>query len=459
MINLTLKELATELDLPIPSVNPSFEGISIDTRTLNKGNLYIALKGENFDGHHFVTQAGQLGASAALVEHNTDASLPQLLVKDTIAALGKIGANWRNRFSLPLIAVTGSNGKTTLKNMIASILTAECLGNAHQVFATAGNFNNHIGLPLTLCRLNENHKYGVLEMGMNHFNEIAYLTQLAKPHVAVINNAAAAHLEGVGGDIDGVAKAKGEIFLGLQKNGVAVLNKDDPFFKYWCSLVTDHKRISFGLNNSSDVTATIITQTANGQHILLQTPAGKMDVTLPFIGEHNVMNALAATAATLALNIDLHTIKIGLETVQAAPGRMNQHMLPNGLRVIDDTYNANPFSLDAALNALSIFAGKKILVLGDMKELGPDAQALHTQAGKNARAAGIDHLFTYGELSSATSSSFGEHAQHFTDHEKLLHALKPHLQSDATVLVKGSRSMKMENIVSGLIAKQPLIRN
>ncbi len=457
MINLTLAELAAQLNLPTPPLNAHIKGISIDTRTLTKGNLYVAIAGEQFDGHDFILQAEQQGASAALVERVAAVPLPQMQVNNTIETLGKIAANWRNQFSLPLIAVTGSNGKTTLKNMIASILLAQAQGNESLVFATKGNFNNHIGLPLTLTRLDKKHRFGVVEMGMNHLNEIAYLTQLTKPAVAVINNAAASHLEGVGGDVAGVARAKGEIFLSLQPNGVAVLNKDDAFYQYWCSLVTNYKRMTFGLESNADVTATVINQDVHQQHIILHTPAGKIDVNLPFIGKHNVMNALAATTAALALDIDLNAIKIGLETVEPAPGRMNQHILENGLRIIDDTYNANPFSLDAALSALSVFSGKKILVLGDMKELGPNEDALHTHAGKKAREAGIDYLFTYGKLSAAASLSFGENAYHFTDREKLLTALKSHLQNENTILIKGSRSMHMEEVVAGLIPADQLL--
>jgi UDP-N-acetylmuramoyl-tripeptide--D-alanyl-D-alanine ligase len=458
MIQTTLSELAIMVDATLPPSNTILQGISIDTRTLVHGNLYVAIAGEQFDGHSFVSEAYQKGASAALLTSSIESPIPQVIVKDTVAALGKISERWRNQFSLPLIGVTGSNGKTTLKNMIAAILQAACKNDAAQVLATEGNFNNNIGLPLTLSRLSTQHRYGVIEMGMNHFGEIAYLTQLTKPQVAVINNAAAAHLEGVQ-DVAGVARAKGEIFLGLQKTGVAILNKDDAFFDYWRGLVTNHRYLSFGLENSADISATLTTMPPNStqQLITLHTPQGKISVNLPLLGRHNVMNALAATAATLALDIGLEAIKAGLENVHPAPGRLNQHKLANGACVIDDSYNANPLSLQAAIQTLASFNGNKILVLGDMRELGPQAKEFHYSAGKNALAAGINMLFTVGELSAAATEAFGNNAYHFSDREKLLAALQPHIQDNSITLIKGSNSMKMGKIVAGLLPANLLI--
>lgn len=446
MIKMPLAELSQILGCPSVSANSDFNGVSIDTRTLLPGNLFIAIKGEQFDGHAFLAEAAKKGANAALVERQTDVSLPQIIVPDTLEALGKLSLNWRERFNLPIIGVTGSNGKTTLKNMIASILRAACHNNPAQVLATEGNFNNNIGLPLNLLRLNEQHRYAVIEMGMNHFGEITYLTRLAKPQVAVINNAAEAHLEGLQ-DVAGVARAKGEIFLGLPEKGIAILNSDDAHFTYWRGLIGSHTYLSFGLKSTCDVTAII----KENQSIQLQTPKGKMDVTLPLLGTHNIMNALAATAATLALHIDLATIKQGLEQIESAPGRMQQYFLPSGTQVINDTYNANPFSLQAAINTLATFSGTKIIVLGDMKELGPNAKQLHQAAGEKICAAGIDYLFTLGHLSAATTAAFGENAHHFTEYKELVAALQPHLTRNVTILVKGSRSMHMERIIAEII--------
>jgi UDP-N-acetylmuramoyl-tripeptide--D-alanyl-D-alanine ligase len=456
MITLTLAELAAILGTESPATG-SFTGLSKDTRTLQTGNLYIAIIGETLDGHDYTAEAYQKGASAALVSRAVDCPIPQIIVPDTIAALGKIAQNWRDRFSLPLVGVTGSNGKTTLKNMIAAILVAACNNDKTQVLATEGNLNNNIGLPLVLSRLTTTNRYGVIEMGMNHFGEIAYLTKITRPQVAIVNNAAEAHLQGLE-NVAGVAKAKGEIFSGLQKNGVGILNKDDAHFDYWRGLITETQTyLTFALKTIADITATYSpSKDTVHQLINIQTPKGEIDVNLPLLGEHNVMNALAATAAGIALDINLEAIKTGLETVQAAPGRLNQHMLPNNVRVIDDTYNANPFSTTAAINALALFTGKKILVLGDMRELGTDAKVLHEAIGKKAQESGIDYLFTLGELSAEATTGFGTNAQHFTERNALIEALIPHLSSNATLLVKGSRSMHMEKVLAGLIPAEAL---
>lgn len=454
MIKMSLSEAAKHLECTVPSSDLIFQGISTDTRTLVPGNLYVAIRGEQFDGHDFVAEALKKGASAALVSRQVNSAIPQLVVNDTLAAFGKISQIWRQRFSIPIIGVTGSNGKTTLKNMIASILRAACHNDAAHVLATEGNLNNNIGVPIMLSRLNEQHRYAVIEMGMNHFGEIAYLTQLAQPQVAVINNAAEAHLEGLK-DVAGVARAKGEIFLGLSKDGTAILNRDDGHFDYWRGLVENenkHPFLTFGLQNTADVSATI----HENQDITIKTPKGKIDVMLQLLGKHNVMNSLAATAAALAINIDLSVIKQGLENVHPAPGRMRSYFLPNGPRVIDDTYNANPFSLQAAVNTLATFSGEKVLVLGDMKELGPDAKQIHFAAGEKIRAAGIDYLFTFGDMTAATTEAFGKNAQHFTDRDKLISALQSHLKTGATILIKGSRSMRMEKVVAGIIPEKEL---
>ncbi|OAI48703.1 hypothetical protein AYO45_04495 [Gammaproteobacteria bacterium SCGC AG-212-F23] len=446
MITLQLSEIATILTVKKPTQDATIQGVSSDTRTLSKGNLYIAIRGEQFDGHDFIKEAMQKGAAAAIVSRAIDSPLPQIIVNDTIEALGKLAANWRERFSLPLIGVTGSNGKTTLKNMIASILRAACHNDATQALATEGNLNNNIGLPLNLLRLNQSHRYAVLEMGLNHFGEMAYLSNIAKPTVAAINNAASAHLEGLE-DVAGVARAKGEIFTALNKKGTAILNRDDAFFDYWKTLLNGQQIISFGFDASANVTA----QFGENQQTTIITPKGNITIKLPLLGRHNVMNALAAAAATLAVGIDLNAIKMGLENVTPAPGRLRQHQLKNNLRIIDDTYNANPASVNAAINTLATIGGTKILILGDMRELGPEASALHFSIGQSAKSAGIHHLFTFGELSQQATKAFGNHAQHFTDRDTLVQAVQPYLAENTTILVKGSRSMHMEKIIAQLV--------
>lgn len=450
MIKMPLSELANLFNTTFTEKDLDFHGVSTDSRTLSLGNLFIALKGEHFDGHQFLGEATKHGAVAALVSEASPINIPQIMVKDTLAAMGKLSANWRNRFHIPLVGITGSNGKTTLKNMMASILRAACDPQPKKVLATEGNLNNAIGVPLTLFRLNEQHRFGVIEMGMNHLGEIAYLTELTKPTVAIITNAAEAHLEGLC-DVAGVAKAKGEIFQGLQADGVAILNADDAHMDYWRQLIQTHRHLSFGLENKADVSAKI-----HDTYLTLSTPIGSMDINLPLLGKHNVMNALAATAAAIALNIDLADIKKGLESISAAPGRMHPYFHASGARIIDDTYNANPFSLQAAITTLAACTGTKIIILGDMKELGPDAKSLHYASGKKMRDANIDYLFTLGELSAATSEAFGKNAKHFTDKQALIEAVLPYLKQDTHILVKGSRSMKMENIIAKLIPENQI---
>lgn len=450
MIKMSLSELASLLETPFSEKDMFFHGVSTDSRTLIPGNLFIALQGEHFDGHQFLEQAAKNGAVAAIVSKILPVNIPQILVYDTLVSMGKLSAHWRQRFKIPLVGITGSNGKTTLKNMMASILRTACDQQTEKVLATEGNLNNAIGVPLTLFRLNDQHRFGVIEMGMNHFGEIAYLTQLAKPAVAIITNAAEAHLEGLK-NIAGVAKAKGEIFQGLIKEGVAILNADDQHFNYWCDLIHNHKYLTFGLKNNADVSAKIY-----DEYLTLSTPLGHIDLTLPLLGVHNVMNALAATAAAIALHIDLTDIKKGLEIMTAAPGRMHQYIHASGARIIDDTYNANPCSLQAAVSTLTMMKGTKIIILGDMRELGPDAKSLHYIAGEKMRIANIDYLFTLGELSAASSEAFGKNAKHFTDKQALIEAVLPYLKQDTHILVKGSRSMKMENIIAKLIPQNQI---
>ncbi|OGT47465.1 MAG: hypothetical protein A3E83_01860 [Gammaproteobacteria bacterium RIFCSPHIGHO2_12_FULL_41_20] len=450
MIQNTLATLAKILNTSTDTPNITYTGVSIDTRTLQPQNLFVAITGEHADGHNFIEEAQRQGAHAALVQHKVASTLPQVAVSDTIVALGKIAAAQRKQFTLPLIAVTGSNGKTTLKNMIASILQAACGANPSHMLATTGNLNNHLGLPLTLTRLDKQHRYAVLEMGMNHPGEIAYLTKIAQPSVAVINNAAPAHLEGLQ-DVIGVARAKGEIFLGLQPHGIGILNRDDAFFDLWKNLLGKHEFLTFGIQQTADVTAVISASASNISPVFtLQTPMGHIDIHLPLPGRHNIMNALAAAATTLAVNIDLPTIKAGLESVRSAPGRLQIYPIGQGIRLIDDTYNANPASLGAAIDMLASQDGKKILILGDMKELGPQTEALHFHAGQSIKNSGIDYLFTFGQFSAETSRGFGEKAQHFNNQQQVAEAVKPLLHAPATVLIKGSRSMRMENIVAML---------
>ncbi|MCB1919026.1 MAG: UDP-N-acetylmuramoyl-tripeptide--D-alanyl-D-alanine ligase [Candidatus Competibacteraceae bacterium] len=444
---LRLREAAELLDGRLTSDDLAFSGVSTDTRQLPSGALFVALTGPNFDGHDFVPTARERGACAALVGRPVADSLPQVQVADTRLALGQLAAAWRSRFTQPLIALTGSNGKTTLKEMIAAILRVRGL-----TLATEGNLNNDIGVPLTLLRLQGEHAYAVIEMGANHHDEIAYLTGLARPDVAIINNAGPCHLEGFG-DVAGVAYGKGEIFQGLGADGVAIINRDDPYADYWMGLNAGRKVVDFGLDQPAAVSGRILdAATARFQ---LTTPAGEIEIHLPIPGAHNIRNALAAAAAALAVGATLDEVRQGLEGLQGVGGRMQRLRGQYGGAVIHDAYNANPASLAAALQAVGAEPGNKWLVLGDMRELGPTAEALHAQSGQDARAAGFKKMYALGEHSRAAVDAFGMGGAHFTTVETLIAELDRALQNEEkapVVLVKGSRGMRMERVVMALAA-------
>ena len=420
-----------------------FDGVSTDSRSVRPGQLFVALKGPSFDGHEYVGQAIKSGAVAAMVEQRLDVNAPQLIVGNCLKALGQLGSYWRRHLGLPIVAVTGSNGKTTVKEMIAAILS-----QSGEIYATRGNLNNDIGVPLTLLSLEPKHKAAVVEMGANHAQEISYLTQLTLPNVALVNNAAAAHLEGFG-SLEGVANAKGEIFQGLQGKGVAVINVDDPFADLWRGLAKGNKVVTFGLENRADVTCEW-QWTPEGMGISVNTPAGEFSAQLNVIGKHNVMNALAAIAASLAMGASLEAVQAGLQTMQAVPGRLQLKKGVNGSLLIDDTYNANPSSLKAALGVLAHFQGKKLVALGDMGELGAGAERLHHDAGEQCREFNITQLCAVGNYSQSAVQAFGVDGHHFESHEAMVAYLENQLDKNSILLIKGSRSMRMERIVNGL---------
>jgi UDP-N-acetylmuramoyl-tripeptide--D-alanyl-D-alanine ligase len=444
----------------IPDVpDVSFFAVSTDTRKLVKGDLYVAFHGEHFDGADFVAQAVQSGAAAALINQDSFEKLtsqlnpascilqpefPILYVEDTRLALGRLAAYWRKQFDIPLVAITGSNGKTTVKEMTASILRAAA-GSDDAVLATKGNLNNNIGVPLTLLQLNAQHRYAVIEMGMNHSGEIDYLTRMACPCVALINNASGAHLEGMG-SVEAVARAKGEIFEGLQHGGSAIINADDEYAPLWRSLVGAHSLLEFGLNGEADISG-LWQPLATGLRLKAKTPKGDFTVDMQVPGEHNARNALAATAAAIALNLSLENIVAGLEKFGGVAGRLQRKLARHGAVVIDDTYNANPASMHAAIGVLAQAVGHRVLVLGDMGELGDNAAAFHAEIGSAARKSGIEKLYALGELSREAVREFGSKAQHFECVEDLQSALEKELKAGTTVLVKGSRFMKMERVV------------
>ncbi len=457
---MRLQEAAEVLNARRQGDNVLFTGVSTDSRTVCPGELFVALTGENYDGHQFVRAAREQGAVAAMVEHDlNDVALstdfPLVCVENTRSSLGQLSARWRQRFSMPLAAVTGSNGKTTVKEMLAAILRCavedETVGPddcPSRVLATAGNLNNDIGVPLMLLRLREIHQYAVIEMGMNHAGEIAYLTRLAQPDVAVITNAGAAHIEGLG-SVEAVARAKGEIFAGLSQQGAAVINADDEYAPLWRTLIGKRRVIDFGFSAKAQVSAEFKSE-PYGSTIQLKLPDGIQHVTLKVPGTHNIRNGLAAAAAAVALGVNSGAIVAGLERFKGVQGRLQIKQGRNRSVLIDDSYNANPESVKAALAVLAAAAGKKILILGDMGELGKTARDLHRTIGEEARLLKLDGLMTVGELSRCASDAYGQGARHFNDMETLLDSLENRLDADVTILVKGSRFMHMERIVNRL---------
>ena len=425
----------------------SFDGVSTDTRRIKPGELFVALSGPQFDGHDFVDAAAKAGAAAAVVSHRIDSALPQLVVDDTLEALGRFAAAWRSNFSLPLIGITGSTGKTTVKQMLAQILAE--LGD---VLATQGNLNNEIGVPLTLLRLREVHRFAVVEMGANHSGEIAKLAGMARPGIGLVTNAGAAHLEGFG-SIEGVVEAKGEMYAGVVDGGICVINGDQPWADDWKLRAGARRKVMFGLAGAYEFhVAGKVEDTASGTRFAMVTPDGIVDIDLPLHGGHNVMNALAAAAAAWAAGANAEAIRAGLGKVSNVGGRMHVESLPGGVVVVDDSYNANPLSMRAAIDWLAAGNRRGWLVMGDMGELGADAEVMHEEIGSYASECGLERLYTLGPLSAAAAAAFGN-ARSFDDIEKLVATLQQDLEPGVTVLVKGSRSARMERVANALRGK------
>ena len=415
------------------------QGVNTDSRKALPQALFVALRGDRFDGHDFI--GPELTAAALLVEHVVDDSRPQVVVGNSLTALAQLASAWRARSAARVVALTGSNGKTTTKEMLRSVLVR--VGSVH---ATRGNLNNHIGVPLTLLAMPSTVDYAVIEMGANHAGEIAQLTRWAQPHVALITNAGRAHLDGFG-SVEGVARAKGEIFEGLpDQGGIAVINLDDRFAEYWLSLNRRHRCLGFSLEGRGDIQG--VWRDSDRLEIRLQGERRELILAVP--GRHMAQNAVAAAAVANALGCDLDDIVRGLEAWRPVAGRLRAYRDASGARVWDDTYNANPESLAAALQVLSAQDGVRVLVLGDMSELGRDAMALHAEMGQKARGMGVHHLLALGALTPAAVEAFGRDAVWFPNHAELLPALRELLRPGTSVLVKGSRSQHMEDILAGL---------
>jgi UDP-N-acetylmuramoyl-tripeptide--D-alanyl-D-alanine ligase len=484
-MGFSLADCESALQANLVGSDAHVRGVSIDTRTLVVGDLYIAIQGQNFDGHDFVAAAKDAGAAAILVHKNVNTDLPQLVVEDTTVGLGRLATWWASRFGIPVIAVTGSNGKTSVKEIITAILRQ--LG---PVLSTKGNLNNEIGVPLTLLGMRTDHLYAVIEMGANHAGEIARLVQIAKPDIAVVNNVGSAHLEGFGSK-EGIAHAKSEIYAGLSQDGYAVINADDAFADFMRDAASHCNKREFGLSPGCDV------QGVPGVGLNIETLGNKLSPRFQLSGDHNGMNALAAIAAVQCVDVQSANIIRGLESVRSIPGRLEKKPGVRSATLIDDSYNANPDSAKEAINVLARHDGVRYLVLGDMAELGDAADDLHARVGAYAKRCGIDGLWTTGPLASNAYKAFkgspsavavAKAAQsstsitpmislsdaapepesasnkekstqktpvseggHFADQEALVADLKQYLDNGVTVLVKGSRGSRMERVVKALV--------
>ena len=431
--------------------DPAITAVGTDTRALVPGTLFVALRGENFDAHDFVAEAEAKGAAALLLHRDVDTTLPRVLCADTQEALGEFAAGMQKGRPAVVVALTGSNGKTSVK-----ALTQGILSRAGRTYFNPGNRNNEIGLPLAVLDAPEDAQFAIYEMGAGKPGDIAYLASIVPPQVALVNNVAPAHMERMG-SLLGIAETKGAIYEALPDDGIAVINADDAFAPYFQQIVGNRRSFRFGIDNGGDVRAVRILPEAAGSRFQLQTPAGSADIVLPLPGRHNVLNALAAAALAIAAGAGFDAVVEGLQQAEPVKGRQVATRLANGATLVDDSYNANPGSVAAAIATLAQGDGEGWLVLGDMAELGPDAEALHAQIGAQARAAGLARLWTVGRLSGAASRAFGANGAHFAGQAELVDALRHGLrmhsdQARVRVLVKGSRSSAMDKVVAALQA-------
>lgn len=444
----TLADLTASCDGVLHGTDRAFTGVSTDTRTLAAGEVFFALRGPRYNALEFVAAAQAAGAVAAVVDAKQDVPIAQIVVPDVQWALTVSAAEWRSRFSIPLIGVAGSNGKTTAKEMTAAILaqSGECL-------STRGNLNNHIGVPLTLFRIDDSHRYAVIEMGANRAGEVAALVSLGKPTIGLITNAGAEHLEGFG-SLEGVAQAEGEMVAGLERDAIAVINADDAFASLWRSMTSAQVR-TFGLSGNADFRAenvrTDVSREGFVTRFLLRSPLGSAEIAQRIAGRHNVSNALAAAAAATAAGATLDQVVAGLGAMNAVKGRLNFKITRAGAWLIDDSYNANPSSMQAGIDVLADLAGQKWLVIGDMGELGEFAEASHIEIGRYAKERGIERLFATGRLSALAVEAFGNGASWYPDTDSLARALDEVLVADIRLLVKGSRSNRLERVVDALV--------
>ena len=443
---LTLKQLAQKIRATYRGKDMPMPGVSIDSRTLKKGEVFVAIKGPRFDGHQFVKQAVDKGAAAIVVDHPCGLSVPEMIVDDTVDALGQMAKVWRAQFQIPVIGITGSCGKTGTKEMLSAILS-----EVGETLYTKGNFNNAYGLPLTLLQLNESHQYAVIEMGTSAPGEIRHLVELTKPTVAMITNIAACHIEAFG-TLDAISREKSEIYVGLGEDGIAIVNADEPYAADWKSRIEKRHRVTFGHNSTADVYTDHITLSPDGAHFELHTPIGVQDCHVPLLGAHVPSNAAAAAAAAMAVGVNINAVVTGLSKVVPVKGRLMPCQLNNGAFLIDDTYNASAKAVENALDLLNSMKGHKIFVMSNMAEMGLDSDHYHRQMGELIKAYEIDQALLTGRQDwlKPTLDAAGKKATYYATHQQLINALKPLIQPDSVVLIKGCRSCHMEVIVDAI---------
>lgn len=452
---MLLSRIAQAVNGRLIGDDASVDALVTDTRKLDAGisvpAMFVAIKGENFDGNEYVAQAAALGARAALVSRQIDVSIPQILVADTGRALADLAVSVQRDRSTTVVAITGSNGKTSVKALSQAIFE-----RAGTTYATPGNRNNEIGMPLAVLDAPEDAAFAIYEMGTGKPGDIAYLSRIAPPDIAIVNNVAPAHLERMGSLLE-IANTKAAVYDDLSIDGVAVINADDAFAPYFAERAHGHRLIRFGLDANAEISARDIALDADGSRFVLVTPEGETPIVLSMPGRHNVLNALAAASLALGAGIALPVIAAGLNAVQPVAGRLNIHRLAGGATIIDDSYNANPGSLKAAIDTLASSAGEHWLVLGDMRELGEDAAALHAEVGRRAKASGIARFYALGELSAAAAEAFGTGARVFDTHEAVAAALRADIAvasapESLRILIKGSRGSAMDTIVKDMLA-------
>ncbi len=445
----SLSEFASDCGGDLRGEDRQFRSVSTDTRRIAAGQLFVALRGPSFDGNEFLDVAARAGAAGALAERTGPSGFPVVQVQDTLVALQRAARQWRHRFAAPLIGVAGSNGKTSTKEMLAAILAQR-----GPTLATRGNLNNHIGVPLTLLELEQGHRHAVIEMGANHPGDVAELAGIALPTIGLVTNAGAEHLEGFG-SLEGAARAEGELFAALGRDGVAVLNADDEFAPLWREM-TIARIVTFGLGAKADFTArdivTAVSEAGFVTRFTLHSPAGTAAITLHLAGKHNVVNALGAAAAAVAAGASLDDVAAGLAAMRPVAGRLQWRAARGGGWLIDDSYNANPSSMHAAIDVLESVGGRRCLVMGDMGELGSHADEAHREAGRYARLHGVERLFTIGSLTPLAVRSFGDGASSHATMDELIAAVGAELTADSRILVKGSRLNRLERLVEALAA-------